>query len=128
MNYGDKLEEYSDLLKLRREKIDTLRDLNINPYTYNFDTTHYSKQIIKDFEKLENENVSLAGRIMSVRLMGKAAFFHLQDYEGKIQAYIRKDKVGDEAFEVFKLIDIGDFVGVKGIVFKTRTLAQKDVT
>jgi len=115
------LEEYSDLLKLRREKINTLQDLKINPYTYKFDVTHQSNRILENFDKLENENVSIAGRIMSVRLMGKAAFFHLQDSEGKIQVYIRKDKVGDEAFDVFKLIDIGDFVGIKGIVFKTRT-------
>jgi len=118
---GVKLEEYSDLLKLRREKINTLQDLNVNPYTYQFDVTHQSEKIIEEFEKLQNGNVSIAGRIMSVRLMGKAAFFHLQDSEGKIQVYIRKDKVGDDAFDVFKLIDIGDFVGIKGIVFKTRT-------
>ena len=115
------MEEFSDLLKLRREKINTLRDLGVNPYTYNFDTTHQSTQIIKDFEKLENEIVSIAGRVMSVRLMGKAAFFHVQDQQGKIQVYIRNDKVAENAFEVFKLTDIGDFVGVKGIVFKTRT-------
>jgi len=115
------LEEYSDLLKLRREKINTLQDLKINPYTYKFNVTHQSEKIIEKFEQLENENVSIAGRIMSVRLMGKAAFFHLQDSEGKIQVYIRKDKVGDTAFDVFKLIDIGDFAGIKGIVFKTRT-------
>jgi lysyl-tRNA synthetase class 2 len=115
------LEEFSDLLKLRREKINTLRNLGVNPYTYNFDITHQSDQIIKDFGKLENESVSIAGRVMSVRLMGKAAFFHVQDQQGKIQVYIRNDKVGENAFEVFKLTDIGDFVGVKGIVFKTRT-------
>ncbi len=115
------MEEYSDLLKLRRDKINTLHDLGVNPYTYGFDSTHYSEQIVRDFEKLENEIVSIAGRVMSVRLMGKAAFFHVQDQDGKIQIYIRKDKVDEVAFDVFKLIDIGDIVGVKGVVFKTRT-------
>ena len=115
------MEEYSDLLKLRRDKINTLHDLGVDPYTHGFDSTHYSEQIVRDFEKLENEIVSIAGRVMSVRLMGKAAFFHVQDQDGKIQIYIRKDKVDEVAFNVFKLIDIGDIVGVKGVVFKTRT-------
>jgi lysyl-tRNA synthetase class 2 len=115
------LEDYSGLLKLRREKLNTLRDLKVNSYTYNFDTTHHSEQIVLEFEKLENKNVSIAGRVMSVRLMGKAAFFHVQDQLGKIQVYIRKDKVTENEFDVFKLIDIGDIVGVKGVVFKTRT-------
>ena len=115
------MEEYSDLLKLRRDKINALRDLGVNPYTYGFDITHHSEKIVRDFEKLENKIVSIAGRVMSVRLMGKAAFFHLQDQDGKIQVYIRKDKIDEVAFDVFKLMDIGDIVGVKGVVFKTRT-------
>lgn len=121
MNDGDNLEEYSELLKIRREKINSLKEAGVNPYTYEFDVTHQSIKIIADFEKLENESVAIAGRIMSIRLMGKAAFFHLQDSEGKVQVYIRKDKVGNQAFDVFKLLDIGDFVGIKGVVFKTRT-------
>lgn len=115
------MEELNELLKLRKEKLDTLRKIDANPFTYKFEVSHYSDQIVEKFENLENQNVSIAGRVMSVRLMGKAAFFHLQDHIGRIQVYIRKDKVGDKAFEVFKLLDIGDFVGVKGSVFKTRT-------
>jgi lysyl-tRNA synthetase class 2 len=95
--------------------------MDINPYAYVFEQKNYSEAIIKDFESKENTTVSLAGRVMSVRLMGKAAFFHLQDRTGKIQVYIRKDKVGDKAYDLFKLLDIGDLVGVEGLVFKTRT-------
>jgi len=76
---------------------------------------------MQDFDGYENKSVAVAGRIMSIRLMGKAAFFHLQDSRGKIQVYIRHDKVGEQSFEVFRILDIGDLVGVRGMVFKTRT-------
>lgn len=115
------MEELSDLMRIRREKLDTLREQGVNPYTYSFEKTHFSDQIIADFETLENQNVRISGRIMSVRIMGKAAFFHVQDQNGRIQCYIRKDKVGDQSFATFKILDIGDFVGVAGQVFKTRT-------
>jgi lysyl-tRNA synthetase class 2 len=106
---------------LRREKLKKLADLDINPYAYMFEQTHYATDVLEKFTDLEDKTVSVAGRMMSVRLMGKAAFFHLQDRTGKIQIYIRKDKVGDTIFEMFKLLDIGDVVGVAGTVFKTRT-------
>ena len=115
------MEELSELLRIRREKLDRLREMQVNPFGYSFENTHFSDQIINDYDNLEGKTVAVAGRMMSVRLMGKAAFFHLQDQQGEIQVYIRKDKVGDKAFEVFKMLDIGDFVGVKGEVFKTRT-------
>ena len=115
------MEKVSDLLKLRREKLDTLIELKISPYKYQFDVSNYANEVLEKFDEFENNSVSIAGRMMSVRLMGKAAFFHLQDQSGKIQVYIRKDKVGDDAFEVFKLLDIGDIVGITGTVFKTRT-------
>jgi lysyl-tRNA synthetase class 2 len=115
------LEDLNQLMILRRQKLDTLKEMQINPYPYVFTKTHFSTQIIENFEQLENKNVTVSGRIMSIRLMGKAAFFHLQDQEGRIQVYIRKDKVGDKKFELFKILDIGDIVGVEGQVFKTRT-------
>jgi lysyl-tRNA synthetase class 2 len=106
---------------LRREKLDKLTVDNVNPFAYQFEQTHHSQRIKDDFEKLEGKSVAVSGRIMSVRLMGKAAFFHLQDELGKIQIYIRKDKIDDKTFEIFKLLDIGDIVGINGEVFKTRT-------
>ena len=101
--------------------IDTLRDMEVNPYPYSFERTNFTNEIVENFNKFEDKQISVAGRIMSIRLMGKASFFHIQDQNGKIQVYIRKDQVGDNTFEVFKILDIGDIVGIKGKVFKTRT-------
>jgi len=115
------LEEINQLLQLRRDKLQKLADMEVNPYAYVFEQKQYSRDILADFENLEESPVAVAGRMMSVRLMGKAAFFHLQDRYGKIQIYIRKDQVGDQTYDLFKLLDIGDLVGVEGKVFKTRT-------
>ncbi len=121
---------HSEQEEIRREKLSQLQELGINPYPYSFDVTQNSKQIkdnpelIRDEEtNPETETVSIAGRVMTRRIMGKAAFFNLQDSEGTIQVYIRRDDVGVEAYNtVFKkLVDIGDIVGIKGFVFKTRT-------
>ena len=115
------MEEYSHLLQVRREKLIKLAEMDVNPYAYFGEQAHFSSDIINNFDESDQNPVSIAGRMMSVRIMGKAAFFHLQDRDGKIQVYIRQDKVGDKAFEVFKLLDIGDIVGIEGPVFKTRT-------
>ncbi len=115
------MEELNQLIKIRREKLAALRNLAVNPYPYSFEQSEFSKEILQDFDDYENKSVAVAGRIMSIRLMGKAAFFHLQDSQGKIQVYIRHDKVGEKTFEVFKILDIGDLVGLRGTVFKTRT-------
>lgn len=115
------MEDINELMRLRREKLNTLREMDINPYPYAFDTSHTSGQIKQTFEDLENKSVRIAGRIMSIRLMGKAAFFHLQDAADRIQVYIRRDRVGDQLFDVFKILDIGDHVGIEGTVFKTHT-------
>ena len=115
------MEDFNELMRLRRAKLDTLRDMEINPYPYAFERTQLTDEILENYEKFEEKTVSIAGRIMSVRMMGKASFFHIQDQNGKIQAYIRKDQVGDKIFEVFKILDIGDIVGITGKVFKTRT-------
>ena len=109
----------------RKEKLNTLRSMGINPFPNSYDVTYKSKDIAEKFEELEkNETeVAVAGRIMLYRVMGKSSFLTIKDSEGTIQAYIQKDKLGDEFYNtVFKkLIDIGDIVGVKGTVFKTKT-------
>ncbi|MEJ2637113.1 MAG: lysine--tRNA ligase [Calditrichia bacterium] len=115
------MEELNQLILQRREKLLKLKELGINPYPYKFERTHTSVEITDNFEVLEEKEVSVAGRIMSNRLMGKAAFFHIQDMQGRIQVYLKKDQVGEKAFELYKLLDIGDIVGVTGQVFKTRT-------
>ncbi len=115
------MEDFNQLIQIRKDKLDTIRAMGINPYPYEFAQTHKSEDIKNNFEELEEKSVSVAGRIMSVRLMGKASFCHIQDEQGKIQAYIRKDQIGDDTFELFKILDIGDQLGVEGQVFKTRT-------
>lgn len=119
----------SEQQQIRLEKLEELRKLNTDPYPHSYDVTHYSADILSDEENYisdDQENaprVSVAGRVMTRRIMGKASFFTLQDAEGTIQVYIRRDDVGVEEYNtVFKkLTDIGDFVGIKGFVFKTRT-------
>jgi lysyl-tRNA synthetase class 2 len=115
------VEDLNQLMILRRQKKDKLKEISIEAYPYFFNKTHFSDEVINNFDTFENKNVAISGRIMSIRLMGKAAFFHLQDQNGKIQVYIRNDNVGDKIFELFKMLDIGDIVGVEGKVFKTRT-------
>ncbi len=116
-------ESLSQLLQYRREKLKALREKNINPYPYLFKRTHTSRDILDDFEKLESEGtaVSVCGRITSLRPHGKALFFHILDGEGKIQVYVKSDMVGEEKYKLFEFFDIGDFIGVKGKVFKTKT-------
>jgi lysyl-tRNA synthetase class 2 len=110
--------------ELRRlEELDILESQNINPYPYFFDKTHSSVEILKSFKDEFSEelnNVAIAGRIMSVRKMGKASFLHILDQSGKIQVYARKDDI-PEFYENLKLLDIGDIIGVKGYVFRTKT-------
>ena len=109
------------IIDIRKEKLNDLRKKGINPYPSNFTPTHFSESIKINFEKLEGEGVILAGRIMAIRRMGKASFFRIIDNEGGIQIFIKKDDIGDNSYENFKLFDIGDFVGVSGQVFKTKT-------
>ena len=115
---------------IRREKLNQLQEMGVNPYPYEFEVTHTSEEIkeepklIRDQEtNPDTEIVAIAGRIMTRRIMGKAAFFNLQDSEGNIQVYISRDDVGIEEYNtVFKkMVDIGDIVGIRGFVFKTRT-------
>ena len=102
----------------RLEKLKKIRELGVEPYAYDFNQTHHSSQITED---LIDSKVHLAGRIMSLRKMGKASFANIQDQKGRIQFYIARDDVGEENYNLFKLIDIGDYVGIEGVVFKTKT-------
>lgn len=115
------MEEINQLVLQRREKLLKLKELGINPYPYYFDRSHTAKQILENYTELDQKEVTIAGRIMSNRLMGKVAFFHIQDMNGRIQIYIKKDIVGEKAFELYNLLDLGDIVGISGQVFKTRT-------
>ncbi|MFA6448692.1 MAG: lysine--tRNA ligase [bacterium] len=107
----------------RIEKIEKLKALGVPAYAKNFNRTHTAAQIAIDFEKLiaEETKVSIAGRIKTIRKMGKASFCDLYDDSGKMQIYVKADKLGEEKYEIFKLIDIGDIIGVTGQVFTTRT-------
>ncbi|UCE66917.1 MAG: lysine--tRNA ligase [Candidatus Zixiibacteriota bacterium] len=114
--------ELSEILRVRREKLQKLIDKGINPFPYRYSRTHLSSEIIADFENLSEsgQTVKVAGRIISWRGHGKTVFAHLQDGSGKIQVYIRKDDLGEEQFEMFGLFETGDIIGVEGTVFRTR--------
>ena len=107
---------------IRRQKLQKLLDADQNPYEITrWDVTHRSQQILSSFDELEGKEVSIAGRMTSRRIMGKASFAHLLDGEGDIQIYVRRDDVGEEPYMAFKQDDIGDILGVKGTVFRTQT-------
>ncbi len=110
----------NELIKRRLEELDELYEKGFEPYAYSYEVDNYSENIKNNFETLEQKDVKIAGRIMAIRRMGKASFTHIQDKEGRIQIYLRKDEIGEE-YDAFKLMDIGDIVGVTGYVFKTRT-------
>ena len=117
-----KPEDINRLLKVRRDKLSELQAAGKDPFVITkYDQTHHSKEIIDNFDELENKQVSIAGRIMLKRVMGKASFCHIQDRDGQIQVYVARDAVGEEPYADFKKFDIGDIVGVKGFVFKTKT-------
>ena len=106
------------IISNRLEKLDKIRQLGVNPYPYDFNLTHSTSEIEK--KHIDNE-VSVAGRVMSLRKMGKAAFANIQDEKGRIQLYIARDDVGEDNYALFKLVDIGDFIGIDGKVFVTKT-------
>jgi lysyl-tRNA synthetase, class II len=108
------------LIKRRYEELDELKNKGIETFAYSFDADTYSEDIKNDFEKYENKDVKLAGRIMTIRRMGKASFAHIMDQKGRIQIYLKKDDIGDN-YDAFRLMDIGDIIGVEGYVFKTKT-------
>lgn len=115
-------QDINQLLKVRREKLADLQERGKDPFQVTkYDVTHHSKEIIENFETLNGKTVSVAGRIMAKRVMGKASFCHIQDVQGKIQAYVARDNVGEESYADFKKYDVGDIVGVQGEVFETKT-------
>ncbi|MGI6485667.1 MAG: lysine--tRNA ligase [Tepidanaerobacteraceae bacterium] len=111
--------DVNDIIQARLKKLQELRQMDVNPYGKKYSTTHNSQDIKEGFEQLNGESVKVAGRVMAIRGHGKAAFFDLQDQQGRIQIYIKKDNVNERIFRIFKLLDIGDIVGVAGEVFKT---------
>mgnify|MGYP000422374624 CR=1 FL=1 len=114
--------DINQLMKVRREKLEKLKQEGKNPFEITkFNRTHTSKQIVDNYEELEGKDVTIAGRIMAKRIMGKASFVHIQDCDGKIQSYVSINDLGEESYKDFKEDDIGDIIGITGFVFKTRT-------
>jgi len=116
--------EENILMQEKLKKLNSLKEMGVNPYPYQFDMTHHAADILEKYSHLEKEEktkdiVSVAGRIMTLRRMGKATFMHIQDETGRIQLYLRKDDVGEDNYNILKKSDIGDIVGVKGTVFST---------
>ena len=115
-------EDLNDLMQRRREEYDELRAMGVQPFAYEFPVDAEAAGILASFsDDDEPRDVGIAGRIMTMRRMGKASFAHIQDHTGKIQIYVKRDEVGDDTYKMWKLLDIGDIVGVKGFVFRTRT-------
>ncbi|HJC63200.1 MAG TPA: lysine--tRNA ligase [Candidatus Blautia merdavium] len=115
-------QDLNQLLKVRRDKLAELQANGKDPFQImKYDMTHHSMEIKNAFEELEGKTVSIAGRMMSKRVMGKASFCNVQDLQGSIQSYVARDNVGEEPYKEFKKLDIGDIVGIKGEVFKTKT-------
>ena len=118
--------EFSEQELVRRQKLEELKETGIDPFGQRFDITHYSSQIKAEYEEFDKEQLhekalktKVAGRIMTKRGQGKAGFMHIQDRDGQIQIYVRKDAIGDDAYEIFKKADIGDIVGIEGEIMKT---------
>lgn len=121
-NQQPKEQDINQLLKVRREKLTALQEAGKDPFRITkFDVTHHSMDIKDNFEELEGKKVTVAGRIMSKRVMGKASFCNVQDLKGNIQSYVARDSIGEEPYADFKKYDVGDIVGISGEVFKTKT-------
>ena len=121
-NNQQPVQDVNQLRQIRREKLANLQAEGKDPFqitTYN--QTHHSSDVLDNFDELEGKTVSIAGRLMSKRIMGKASFCHVQDLKGTIQCYVSRDDLGEEEYKGFKKTDIGDIVGIEGIVFKTKT-------
>jgi lysyl-tRNA synthetase class 2 len=120
--------EVSELLQIRRDKLDELRSLGIDPFGGKYERTHAAGNIVQEYDALTKEELeekavhaTIAGRLIAKRVMGKASFAHIQDLSGKIQIYVRKDSVSEQKYAAFNLLDLGDIVGVTGEIFKTKT-------
>ncbi|WAW15009.1 lysine--tRNA ligase [Peptostreptococcus equinus] len=121
-NQESQVENLSEVLQVRRDKLKNLQEIGKDPFKISkYDVTHHSDEIKNNYDKLEGKHVCIAGRIMTKRIMGKAAFAHIQDQNGKIQVYIKRDDIGTDDYKLFKTYDMGDIVGIEGFVFKTKT-------
>ena len=119
---GQQVQDINQLLKVRREKLAALQEAGKDPFQITkYDVTHHSQEIKDNFDALEGKTVSIAGRVMSKRVMGKASFCNVQDLQGNIQSYVARDSIGEEPYADFKKYDVGDIVGIEGEVFKTKT-------
>lgn len=115
-------QDLNQLRKVRREKLAELQQNGRDPFVITkYDQTHHSQEIKDNFDELEGKQVSIAGRMMSKRVMGKASFCNVQDLEGNIQSYVARDSIGEENYKEFKKLDVGDVIGIEGEVFKTKT-------
>lgn len=114
-------EQDNELIRMRAAKLQELREMGLDPFAVErYERTHLASDILSSFEELESQTVRVAGRVSSIREMGKASFAHIEDRSGKIQLYFRKDDLA-EAYQVVRLMDLGDFIGAEGFVFRTRT-------
>ncbi len=125
--------DMNQLMQIRRDKLAKLKEEGKDPFEITkFNRTHTSKQIVENYEELEGKDVTVAGRLMAKRIMGKASFCHIQDGDGKIQSYVSINELGEESYKHFKEDDIGDIIGITGFVFKTKTgeisIHAKEVT
>ena len=115
-------QDYGELIRVRREKLAALQSEGNDPFQITkYDVSHHSTEIKAQFDQLEGETVTVAGRMMSKRVMGKASFCNVQDLSGNIQSYVARDSLGEDTYKAFKKMDIGDIVGICGTVFKTKT-------
>ena len=121
-NNANKEQDIGQLLKIKREKLAALQEAGKDPFKITkYDVTSHSRDIKEGYEQMEGKNVSIAGRIMQKRVMGKASFCNIQDLKGNIQCYVARDSIGEESYADFKKYDVGDIVGITGEVFKTKT-------
>ncbi len=119
---NNQTQDINELLKIRRDKLADLQAAGKDPFVITkFDVTHHSTDVLENYDELEGKTVTVAGRMMSKRIMGKASFCHIQDLKGSIQAYVARDNIGEEAYADFKKYDAGDIIGVTGEVFRTKT-------
>ena len=124
------MSEQNELVKRRLEELEEIKKLGVNPYPHRYDVTHKADDLLKNFTDPKDEEetearkkdiVSVAGRISAIRRMGKATFCHIKDDTNRIQVYVKKDEVGETSYAILKMLDIGDIIGVKGFVFRTKT-------
>ena len=121
-NNQNQVQDINQILKARREKLAAMQEAGKNPFEITkYDVTNHSQKIKDNFDTMEGKSVSIAGRMMFKRVMGKASFCNVQDLQGNIQSYVARDNIGEESYADFKKYDVGDIIGIKGEVFKTKT-------